>query len=227
MVRVRFVGALAVAAAITLGVHDAAAGDLRGRIAFRHYTSDDGLGALDLVAGLQDRDGFIWAASPNGLFRYDGARFRRFSVEDGLPSTLITDMAVAPNGDLWGATSRGLFVRRGDRFDAVGVDILPTDGMHMLAFDAAGRPWITTTRGPYVVSVTNAPALVDGWPGGESFGILVEPDGAVLVGRGSRLVRRAAGASVFADAGHDFVEPITAIVRDAAGRLWLRAGEHL
>jgi hypothetical protein len=32
---------------------------------------------------------------------------------------------------------------------------------------------------------------------------------------------------VFDDVGHDFVETITNIARDGAGRLWLRAGEHL
>jgi len=219
--------ALVIAASLAaLAAGDAMAGDRRGHIAFRHYTSDDGLGALDLVAGLQDRDGFIWAASPNGLFRYDGVRFRRFSVEDGLPSTLITDMAVAPDGVMWGATSRGLFFRRGERFVPVGVDILPVDGMHVLAFDGANRTWITTTRGPYTVTETTVERVPD-WPRGEAFGILVEPDGSVLVGRGARLVRRAPGAAAWQDVGHDFVETITSILRDGAGRLWLRAGEHL
>src|ERR1041384_975637 len=130
--------------------------DRPGHIAFRHYTSDDGLSALDLVVGVQDREGFIWAASPNGLFRYDGVRFQRFSVEDGLPSTLVTDMAVAPDGGLWGASSRGLFYRRGGHFVAVGGARLPGDGMHLLAFDTDGRTWITTNRGPFTVTGNGA-----------------------------------------------------------------------
>jgi len=69
---------LLVCLCIVLGSGRAVAGRL-GHVAFRTYGSDDGLTALDLVAGIQDRDGYIWAASPNGLFRYDGARFRRFS----------------------------------------------------------------------------------------------------------------------------------------------------
>src|ERR1044071_3775403 len=201
--------------------------DRPGHIAFRHYTSDDGLSALDLVVGVQDREGFIWAASPNGLFRYDGVRFQRFSVEDGLPSMLVTDMAVAPDGVLWGSTSRGLFYRSGDRFVAVGSEVLPLDGMHMLAFDAAGRTWITTNQGPFRVIGATVVERAPGWPGGDSFGILVDPDGTMLVGHGSRLVRRAEGSTVFDDVGHDFVETITNIARDGAGRLWLRAGEHL
>jgi signal transduction histidine kinase/ligand-binding sensor domain-containing protein len=218
---------LLVAFALVARSGDRAAADRLGHIAFHHYTSDDGLSALDLVVGLQDREGFIWAASPNGLFRYDGVRFHRFSIEDGLPSTLVTDMSVAPDGVLWGATSRGLFYRRGERFVGIGGDVLPVDGMHMLGFDADGRTWITTNRGPFTVIGPNAVEPAPGWPGGEAFGILVEPDGTMLVGRGSRLVRRAQGSAVFEDVGHDFVETITNIVRDGSGRLWLRAGEHL
>jgi signal transduction histidine kinase/ligand-binding sensor domain-containing protein len=218
---------LIVALLLVASVGGGVAADRPGHIAFRHYTSDDGLSALDLVVGLQDREGFIWASSPNGLFRYDGVRFHRFSVEDGLPSTLVTDMSVAPDGVLWGATSRGLFYRNGDRFVAVGGAVLPVDGMHMLAFDAAGRTWITTNRGPFTVTGLTAVEPAPGWPGGEAFGILVDSDGTMLVGHGSRLVRRAQGSAVFEDAGYDFIETITNIVRDSAGRLWLRAGEHL
>src|ERR1051325_4455908 len=78
-------------------------------------------------------------------------------------------------------------------------------------------------RGGGAESIVGAP----GWPGGEAFGILVDADGTMLVGRGARLVRRAPGGAVFEDVGHVFVETITNIVRDRAGRLWLRAGEHL
>lgn len=198
-----------------------------GHVAFRHYAADDGLTALDVVVGLQDREGFIWAASPNGLFRYDGLRFVRFSVEDGLPSTLITDMAVAPDGVLWGATSRGLVFRRDHRFVAVGVDTLPVDGMHLLAF-AEGRTWVTTDHGPFITGASGSEiALVEGWPGGPAFGIHVDPDGTMFVGSGTRLITRSRPGALWIDAGHDFAEKITSIVRDRAGRLWLRAGEHL
>ncbi len=204
----------------------AIAADRPGHVAFRHYGSDDGLSALDVVVGIQDREGFIWAASPNGLFRYDGLRFRRFSVADGLPSTLVTDMANAPDGVLWGATSRGLFYESHDRFVAIGNDVLPVDGMHLLAFDPEGRTWITTSRGPFVVVAPQQVVPVPGWPGGEAFGILIEP-GGVMIGRGSRLLVRSRGGTAFEDVGHDFIEPITHIIRDGSGRLWLRAGEHL
>ncbi|HVV83892.1 MAG TPA: ATP-binding protein, partial [Kofleriaceae bacterium] len=215
-------------AALAAGGAGAAAADRGpGHLAFRGYGSYDGLTALDVVVGLQDHDGFIWAASANGLYRFDGMRFRRFSVEDGLPSLLVTDMAVAPDGVLWGATSRGLFLERGERFVAIGTDVLPSDGMHLLGFEPSGVTVVTTSRGPFEIGPSGSPSAIPGWPGGESFGLLVERDGTMYVGHGARLLRRAVGATAFVDLGHDFVETISSVVRDGHGRLWVRAGQHL
>ena len=217
---------VAAVAALTIATADAAAAPRAGHVAFRGYSADDGLTALDVVVGTQDRDGFIWAASPNGLFRFDGLRFRRFSTDDGLPSPLITDMAVAPDGVLWGATSRGLFYQRHARFVAVGDGVLPVDGMHLLGFDAEGRTWVTTSAGPYLIDRGRIEAVA-GWPGGESFGLLIERDGAVLISHGARLLRRADARAPFVDVGHAFGESITHVLRDGRGRLWVRAGQRL
>jgi signal transduction histidine kinase/ligand-binding sensor domain-containing protein len=221
---VRWLVAVAFALAVTAG--DAAAAPRVGHIAFRGFDADDGLTALDVVVGLQDREGYIWAASPSGLFRHDGARFRRYSTDDGLPSLLVTDMAVAPDGTLWGATARGLFYQHGERFVAVGVGTLPGDGMHLLGFDPEGRTWVTTTSGPYLATTVGV-VPVAGWPGGEAFGLVIDPDGTMLVGRGSRLLRRGRDGGDFVDLGHEFGGMITAIVRDGRGRLWVRAGARL
>ncbi len=219
---------LAIGAVLALtGRVDADAPPRLGHVAFRSYGADDGLTALDVVAGTQDRDGFIWAASPSGLFRFDGARFRRFSTEDGLPSPLVTDLAVGPDGVLWGATSRGLFRQQRERFVGLGTDILPVDGMHLLGFDADGRTWITTTAGPFTEVAPDRFELAAGWPGGEAYGLLVEPDGTMLVGHGRRLLRHPPRGLGYDDVGHDFGATITALQRDGAGRLWIRAGQHL
>ena len=52
---------------------------------FRHFGPDDGLNTAVTQIG-QDRTGFLWVGSGDGLFRYDGARFQRFGTDDGLPS---------------------------------------------------------------------------------------------------------------------------------------------
>src|SRR5436190_308 len=42
---------------------------------FRHITQADGLLHNQVLSIAQDRKGFIWLATSNGLQRYDGSRF--------------------------------------------------------------------------------------------------------------------------------------------------------
>ena len=44
---------------------------------FRYYGQEDGLTSLAVKVLYQDRTGFLWAGTENGLFRYDGLWFQR------------------------------------------------------------------------------------------------------------------------------------------------------
>ncbi|MDB4945161.1 MAG: Sensory box histidine kinase/response regulator [Labilithrix sp.] len=205
----------------------ARAGEPVGRFPFRHYGSDDGLTTMNLYMGVQDGAGFTWAGGTAGLVRYDGLRFRRYGISDGLPSLLVTDLAVSPTGVLWGTTSRGAFRESGGELVAFGTRELPENATYQVAFDGEGRFCVTTSQGPYVRTGADTLEIISGWPGGEAFAILFERDGALLVGHGQRLLRRAPGARDFTDVGQDFGGTVTALVRDGTGRLWLRAGAKL
>jgi len=61
-------------------------------------------GAPETVIGLaQTSDGFLWLATPTGLFRFDGTRFELFhsSFGDHLLSTNIYSLFAPPSGGLW------------------------------------------------------------------------------------------------------------------------------
>lgn len=212
---------------LVLSARVASAGDEIGRVPFRHYGADDGLPVTSLFMGVQDGIGYTWVAGTGGLARYDGHRFRRYGLEDGLPSQLVTDLAVAPDGRLWGATAHGAFYASGDALVAFGGGVLPENGTHQIAFDARGAFWVTTTVGPFVMPVGGKLELLPTWPGGDSFAITFEPDGTLFIGQGARVLRRSPRDTELVDVGQDFGGTVTAIVRDGAGRLWLRAGARL
>src|ERR1019366_9047066 len=56
------------------------------RYNFKFYGEEEGLENLVVQVVLQDRAGFLWVGTQNGLFRYDGSRFRAFGRADGLPA---------------------------------------------------------------------------------------------------------------------------------------------
>src|SRR5260370_2195964 len=85
------------------------------RYGFKHYGPDEGL-TTAVNRLLQDRDGFLWVGTANGLYRYDGERFLRFGIADGLPALSITLMHQSVDGTLWVVPSRGLARLRHNRF---------------------------------------------------------------------------------------------------------------
>ena len=89
------------------------------RYSFKHYGQEEGLTNVVSQCMLQDRTGFLWVGTQNGLFRYDGTRFRGFYRGDGLPSSRIESLYESRDGTLWVGSRSGLAQRVGDRFEAV------------------------------------------------------------------------------------------------------------
>ncbi len=54
-----------------------------------HYSEKDGLPSNTVYDITQDKDGFIWFATENGLSRFDGRRFRNFTTREGLPDNAV------------------------------------------------------------------------------------------------------------------------------------------
>ena len=54
-----------------------------------NYNMRDGLAGSVVYDALQDKDGFMWFATENGLSRFDGKDFKTFTTRDGLPDNEI------------------------------------------------------------------------------------------------------------------------------------------
>jgi anti-sigma regulatory factor (Ser/Thr protein kinase) len=54
-----------------------------------HYDTKDGLPSATVYDISQDKNGFIWFATENGLCRFDGKNFKVFTTKDGLPDNSI------------------------------------------------------------------------------------------------------------------------------------------
>jgi signal transduction histidine kinase/ligand-binding sensor domain-containing protein/CheY-like chemotaxis protein len=89
---------------------------LAQRYNFKFYGEEEGLNNLAVQTMMQDRVGFLWAGTQNGLYRYDGQRFVAFGKSDGLPSSRIECLHESADGTLWVGTRNGLARRAADRF---------------------------------------------------------------------------------------------------------------
>ena len=78
------------------------------QILFRHYTATDGLCSNTVWAVYQDKQGYMWFGTKDGLNRFDGYSFKSFRYDPGDPGSLggNTIRAIAETGVDYISTSK-------------------------------------------------------------------------------------------------------------------------
>ncbi|MES2627392.1 MAG: two-component regulator propeller domain-containing protein [Bacteroidota bacterium] len=126
---------------------------------FYHLDNTRGLSQNSVYDVVQDQQGFIWAATENGLNRFDGLKFRIYQREAGTTSGLsnnhILHLLVSRKGTLWLATNgNGIskfnsktekFTHYSDMSDQSGLYV--NNAVWSIAEDRAGKLWLGTFGG--------------------------------------------------------------------------------
>jgi signal transduction histidine kinase/ligand-binding sensor domain-containing protein len=215
---------------------------------FDRISTADGLSDQVVYDILQDRRGFIWFATRNGLTRYDGHRFTIYQNDPGDPTSLSSDLVITlyltRNGDLWIGTLGGL-----DSFDpTTGIFTHHPPHQPVLAIheDEAGILWVGTPTGlthldpadPEPSAFVYGTSLddPDRLSGTIVNTIMQDRAGAVWLGTGPRGFSEAAAGldrydpatGTFAHYRHDPGDPaslgggdIRALTQDHQGVLWV------
>ena len=197
-----------------------------GRFSFRSYGIQDGLGNLAVLALHQDRTGFLWAGTEDGLYRYDGQAFQMFGTAEGLPSSYITDLAEG-GGRLWVGTFDGLAVQEKGGFRPVQSG-LPPETVQDLCVDPEGRILAAMPSGIYRQREGGADLfdLLPGWPGGQATAVGVGEGrvwAASFDGRTAKVFACTEGAWRPVEGASGFgAERFDAVVQDGRGTTWAR-----
>jgi signal transduction histidine kinase/ligand-binding sensor domain-containing protein/CheY-like chemotaxis protein len=207
---------------------------LAQRYSFKYYGQDQGLSNLATECLFQDRKGYLWVGTQNGLFRYDGADFTRFAEADGLPSAAIESITETPDGTLWVATQAGLARRSGQAFEQLKFQRQVGNLGHLgLAADSTGLIYLTTTSGLLVSPLPGAGSdrrfeRVRGQPEGPTYGVHVDPRGIVWYGCGFGVCRLEKG-KITVYGYRQGVPPARwdGLLTDRDGTVWIRSSKHL
>ncbi len=76
---------------------------------FQNIGIEQGFSQNSVSDILQDSRGFMWFATPNGLFQYDGYKFKTYSNEENNPNSIshnqLVDIQKGRNGSIWCLTN--------------------------------------------------------------------------------------------------------------------------
>jgi diguanylate cyclase (GGDEF)-like protein len=195
----------------------------------------------------QDRAGFLWIATGDGLVRYDGYRFRPQGREAAAPAERnlgwVRALLAARDGSLWiGTETDGLghYDPHSDRVSLRRSDGLASDGrpkppalptIRALAEDRDGAIWVGSMGGGLQryepasarfqqFSPGDAPGSL---PDDRVLALLVDRQGTLWVGSWTGLSRKRAGSSVFEPvpfAAAPRGRQVQALLEAEDGRIW-------
>ena len=101
-----------------LFTHLAAAQPLPQRQFLKQFGAAEGLPQPFIYALAQDKAGYLWIGTAEGLVRFDGTTFQTFTTREGLAEDFVTRLSLdAGTGELWvGHYQGGVSVSQGRRF---------------------------------------------------------------------------------------------------------------
>ena len=119
---------------------------------FQHYSTEDGLSSGKIRCFLQDKEGFIWIGTQQGLNRFDGHTIKRYYFDPldtlTISSNVLKALAEDDQGRIWiGTKNAGLvyFDKRQETFHRVRKGPLNSDlWIHSMIWGSKGTLWIGT-----------------------------------------------------------------------------------
>ena len=206
-------------------------------VRFHTYGTAEGLSQATSHAIAQDRNGFIWVGTQDGLNRFDGYAFKTYKHTRGDPYSLTQNhvwaLAADPDGSLWVGTQAGGLNRYDpalDRFVAYETESDSTASrlVTALLLDSGGRVWVANGGGRLQWVDRERQRLVD-TPLGESPALrmvrsmLQSQDGTIWIGTYQGLFRTDAKARAMLEVRAEPGKPLDvfALAQAEDGSLWV------
>lgn len=228
--------------------YSAKAGDARS-VRFQRISMEDGLSQSFVYAIVQDRRGYLWFGTQEGLNRFDGHDFVVFAHDPNDPDSIsdetIRTLLVDRSGALWVGTDAGGLSRydadrrtfTNYRHDVNDTTSISSDRVRVIYEDASGLLWIGTDGAgldrfdPATGTFTHFPhdsTKPESLAGAHVWSIIERSDGSLWVATDQGLSRFNSGTGLFTNFRHDRNDATTisddrlrVLYEDSDNALWI------
>jgi signal transduction histidine kinase/ActR/RegA family two-component response regulator len=208
------------------------------RFTFKDFGQADGLKNLNVNSVVQDHQGFIWAGTENGIFRYDGFRFEPFGLDLGLQTQNVQGLHIDASGRLWAGVENAVGFFEGKAFHVVrchGKDLSMRTGSRITStrdgrvFASSEGTLFELRPGPNPEAVP-VPIIPMGRSGvvPPINSVVAAPDGSLLLGCGKELCRlRGDSLEVWGEENGVPKDDWAGLLITAQGDVWARGIAHI
>lgn len=144
-------------------------------IRFKHLTTNDGLSQNAILSMVQDKDGYLWFGTKDGLNKYNGYHFTVFQNEPGnatsISSNYITELFTDKSGTIWIGTDHGIlncYSKTTNTFQRIALPLAQSQSKNnreitSITQDTSGSIWIGTNgNGVFKIPLKNANPVLSG-----------------------------------------------------------------
>lgn len=115
---------------------------------------------------VKDETGYLWAATEEGLVRFDGVNFRTYNQDNvpGVVSSMFYDLKKSSDGGVWAANANRIVHAKSNRVRAYDAsDYVEGTWITSIAEDHEGNVWAGTNSGDLLILQNGSVQAMTGW----------------------------------------------------------------
>jgi len=143
--------------------------------------------SLDYLLNISlDKDGVIWGATNQGIFKFENSNYEFYAENEGLPDLQINAIVHDVEGNVWiGSTNTGVYKYSGDKFKIYNKESGLNDEVVLtITEDSREHIWVGTNTGVFIVKngIVHPFRLPKGYIGIEINSIYEDSKGNIWLG---------------------------------------------
>jgi signal transduction histidine kinase/ligand-binding sensor domain-containing protein/DNA-binding response OmpR family regulator len=159
---------------------------------FKRYQIEDGLSSNTVGSICQDKNGFMWFGTPNGLNRFDGSSFKVFVNDPSDPYSLGSNriVSICEADSLYVGTANGIFIYDEKKENFAHLKGIPAGNAAFIKKGLNGWLWIISNWLLYQYDSSNGKLVIHRFKNGSSRSLIIDAKGNPWVTTSSGLVKK-------------------------------------